>query len=408
MNQGKDIIILSVIRWDQPMAGSSIAMAKELSRTHRVFFIDRPFSIKDLFKDYENFSLRKRLSAILFRKDPFMKVETGYSNFIVATPGLTLPINFLPKGFVFDFFNYFNSLIVKACVKRMAKKFQITEFIYLNIFYPTILPTLNLRASNNLINIYYVTHDIKLSKYMMRHGELAEEKLLQKTDLVLVNSKHQFKRLFNQMPRMHYFPSAVDFDLFKKANDTPIAKPYDLLNIGQTKVIMFCGYLSDIRIDYKLLKLVCENHPHYLVVIIGTYEESDLIHYKLDTLPNLIILGNRRYESIPSYLKCAHVTIIPYLCNELNKSVYPLKLNEYLAMGKPVVTTHFSADLDSFADVIYISDNYEAFLNNIELAMNETNTQLPITRIKVAEKNNWEHRVTHLNHLIDQFIEDKK
>jgi teichuronic acid biosynthesis glycosyltransferase TuaH len=405
MSQHKDIIINSVVRWDQAMAGSSLAIAKELSKTHRVFFVDRAFSIKDLFDDYENFSLRKRLKAILFRVNPFLEIQTGFSNFVVATPGLTLPINFLPAGIIFDFFNSYNNLIVKLCIKRMVKQYDIKEYIYFNYFNPVILPTLKLSSAKKLMNIYYVTHDIRLSKYMSKHGDRAEKKLLSKTDLVLVSSKHQFKRLFNQNINMHYFPNAVDYRFFENIRNKNITKPYDLINIGDTKVILFCGYLSEIRIDYKLLKIVCENFPQNLVVIVGKYEEQDLIKHKLDTFHNLIILGNRRFESIPTYIKCASVTIIPYLCNELNKSVYPLKLNEYLAMGKPVVTTHFSEDLESFSDVVYIASTYDLFLSYLEQAMTQDTEDKMLARLKVASTNSWGNRVSHLEGIIHNFLE---
>jgi len=405
MSQNKDIIINSVVRWDQAMAGSSLAIAKELSKTHRVFFVDRAFSIKDLFENYENFSLRKRLKAILFRVKPFIEIQTGFSNFVVATPGLTLPINFLPPGVIFDFFNSYNNLIVKLCIKRMVKQYEVKEYIYFNYFNPVILPTLNLRNAKKLMNIYYVTHDIRLSKYMAKHGERAEKRLFPKTDLVLVSSKHQFKRLFNQNINMHYFPNAVDYRFFENIRNKNITKPYDLINIGDTKVIMFCGYLSEIRIDYKLLKLVCDYFPQNLIVIIGKYEEQDLINHKLDTINNLIILGNRRFESIPNYIKCASVTIIPYLCNELNKSVYPLKINEYLAMGKPVVTTHFSEDLESFSDVVYIASTYELFLSYLEQAMKQDTEDRMLARLKVASINSWINRVRHLEGIIQNFLE---
>jgi glycosyltransferase involved in cell wall biosynthesis len=407
MSEKRTIIIYSLMRWDQPMAGASMAIARELSKTNRVFFIDRPFSIKDLFKSYEDFSVRKRLKAILFRRNQFLTVQTGFSNFVVATPGLTIPINFLPPGIIFDFFNAINTWIVKSCIKNMVKKYQIKEYIFINYFNPVMIPTLKISKAQNLMNIYYVVHDIRLSKYMQKHGEKAQEDLLAKTDMVLVSSKHQFKRLFRQSSRMHYFANAVDYSFFENARTKEIPKPYDLLNIGQTKVIMFCGYLSSIRIDYKLLKLVCETYPQYLVVIIGTYEEKDLIYHGLEQIPNLIILGNRRYESMPSYIKCAHVTIIPYLCNELNQSVYPMKLNEYLAMGKPVVSTHFSPDLDSFAEVVYISSSYQEFLNNIEIALHEDSEIRISQRLKLANSNNWSRRADHLNFLIEQFIQHK-
>lgn len=400
---GKDIIIFSVIRWDQPLAGSAVAVAKELSKNNRVFFVDRPFSLRDLFKDYESFSLRKRLSSVMLRKNPFMEVQTGFSSFVVCTPGLTLPINFLPEGWLFNVLNTFNSLVVKWAMKRMAKQYAIKDYIYINYFNPVLLPTLEIKGANNHLNIYYITQDIRLSKYMSRHGFEAENRLLPKTDLVLVSSKNQFKRLFNESPRMHYFPNAVDYDLFSSIRDAQSPPPRDLDNVGSTKIIMFCGYLSEVRIDYKLLKLTCEYFPFHLVVVVGKYEESDIIKHRLDVIPNLLILGNRRHEAIPSYLKMAHVTIIPYLCNELNRSVYPLKLNEYLAMGKPVVSTKFSPDLDSFADLIYISSNYEQFLEGVELALLENDPQKGKNRVRVAAQNSWEKRVIHLQSLIKQY-----
>jgi glycosyltransferase involved in cell wall biosynthesis len=167
---------------------------------------------------------------------------------------------------------------------------------------------------------------------------------------------------------------------------------------------MFCGFISQIRIDYLLVKAICDNFHQYLIVLVGTYEEQDLINHKLEQIPNLLILGNRRYESIPSYLQTATVTIIPYLCNELNESVYPLKLNEYLAMGKPVVTTNFSTDLEAFSDVIYIANTYEDFLNYIEKAITEDSEARVENRLNYARLNTWVNRVLQLKDIISKQI----
>lgn len=408
MSIGKDIIVFSSFRWDQPMAEASIALVKELSKSCRVFFVNRPFSIKDLFIDHADLTMRRRIKTILLRRSPFMNVETGFSNFIVATPGLTIPINFLHKGFFYNALNVINNWVVKACMNRMVKEFEIKEFVYLNLFNPIILPNLSLRSAKNVLNIYTVLHDIKFSPYMQRHGVQAQEKALKNADLVLVNSKNQWRELISKVENIYYFPNGVEYTVWESIRLKNIAAPYDLYNIGSTKVIMFCGYLSSNRVDYNLLRLVCENYPNYLVVLVGAYEEEDLIKYKLEEIPNLIILGNRRYEAIPAYIKCAHVCIIPYLCNDLNKSVYPLKLNEYLAMGKPVVSTLFSEDLEPFADNVYLSRNYEDFLSNIDLAIQENNAQRLENRIKLAEKNNWSYRVNLLNQLIAQFTRNER
>lgn len=404
MNNEYDIIIFSLTRWDHPMSGSSLAFAKEFSRKHRVFFVDRPFSIKDIFNDYETFDLKKRLYAILFRHNPFINVNTGYSNFTVAIPGLCLPLNFLPKGFLFNFFNRFNQWVVKACIRRLISKFGIKNYIYINYFNPALLPTLTNIRPKPLANIYYITNDIRLSKYVSKHGVAGEEKALEFADFVLVSSKFQFKRLISQKSNIHYIPNGVDYEFYEASRVHSFQKPYDLLNTGDTKIIMFCGYLSSIRIDYQLLKLICETYPHYLVVIVGTYEERDLLNYRLENISNLIILGNRRYESMPGYLKAASVTIIPYLCNELNKSVYPLKLNEYLAMGKPVVTTNFSEDLDGFSEIIHIADTYDEFIDGIQIAIDTDNENLINTRFDTAAKNTWKRRVEHMENIFSKRI----
>jgi hypothetical protein len=97
----------------------------------------------------------------------------------------------------------------------------------------------------------------------------------------------------------------------------------------------------------------------------------------------------------------ASVTLIPYLCNELNQGAYPLKLNEYLAMGKPVVSTNFSPDMQAFKNVVYVADDYEDFLNSIELAILENSEELQSKRIEIATHNTWTMRVNQFKFLVD-------
>jgi glycosyltransferase involved in cell wall biosynthesis len=404
MNQKQDLILFSITRWDQPNPGSSASLTKELSKHYRVFFVERPYSLRDLIIEWGSFALKKRLKAIIFGIDPYLEINTGVSKFVVISPNLVLPLHFLPKGFIYHFFNAVNNYIVSRSIKKAIKHFQIKDFIYLNNFNPVVLPIFKSKKFKPALNIYYITNDIRLSRYFAKHGERAQEKAIQETDLVLVSSRHQFKKLFYKQVNMYYFPNAVDYLFFESVRTRPLVQPYDLATIGNIKVIMFCGFISQIRIDYLLVKAICENFHQYLIVLVGTYEEQDLINHKLEQIPNLLILGNRRYESIPSYLQTATVTIIPYLCNELNESVYPLKLNEYLAMGKPVVTTNFSTDLEAFSDVIYIANTYEDFLNYIEKAITEDSEARVENRLNYARLNTWVNRVLQLKDIISKQI----
>lgn len=401
MKNQQDLIFFSVTRWNQSNAGSSLSLLKEFSRHYRVFFVERPYSIRDLFIEWGSFQLKQRIAAILFRIKPYVEVDTGYSNFVVVTPGLCLPVNFLPKGLIYKLFNAYNNFVVSRAIHSAIRKYAIKDFIYFNYFNPVILPVFESVFHKPILNVYYITNDINTSKYLSKHGADAELRAIEKTNLILVNSKFHYQRIYQKELNMHYFPNAVDFPFFENIRLKQSAPPYDLLNIGSTKVLMFCGYISSIRIDFQLLKAVCENFTQYLVVLIGTYDEADLIKYKLDQIPNLIILGNRRYEAIPAYVKAASVALIPYLSNDLNKGAYPLKLNEYLAMGKPVVATNFSPDILSFKDVLYVANDYEDFLNYIELAILEDSIELQLKRIEVASQNTWAIRGQQFKFLVE-------
>ena len=85
--------------------------------------------------------------------------------------------------------------------------------------------------------------------------------------------------------------------------------------------------------------------------------------------------------------------LIPFRKNTLTKSIYPLKINEYLAAGKAVIATHFSEDIYSFRDVAYVVDTDDEFIQTIDRAIAENSEEKKQARIKVAEQNTWTARV---------------
>jgi teichuronic acid biosynthesis glycosyltransferase TuaH len=86
------------------------------------------------------------------------------------------------------------------------------------------------------------------------------------------------------------------------------------------------------------------------------------------------------------------------------RGIYPLKLNEYLAAGKPVVSTNFSEDIAMFSDYIYLSNTHEEFLANIERALNENTEQKKAERVKVAEGNSWQVRCGQFWQLVQPYL----
>ena len=109
--------------------------------------------------------------------------------------------------------------------------------------------------------------------------------------------------------------------------------------------------------------------------------------------PNVVFAGPKKLAELPRYLHFMDVTIIPFLKNDLTKSIYPLKMNEYLAAGKAIVTTDFSVDVESFKDVAYVSKNHDEFVNDISEAMVSNSNENVKRRVQTSEGNAWSDRI---------------
>ena len=97
-------------------------------------------------------------------------------------------------------------------------------------------------------------------------------------------------------------------------------------------------------------------------------------------------------------------TLIPFLINKLTESIYPLKINEYLAAGKAVVSSSFSEDILSFADHIHLADDESNFINLIDIAISDNSPERIAERIKVAESNTWTARVKEFWQIVNNHL----
>jgi len=105
----------------------------------------------------------------------------------------------------------------------------------------------------------------------------------------------------------------------------------------------------DYRVDIEIIDLLGEVHPEWSIVLIGYSRLGSLLSRN-----NFFFLGSRDKGELPNYLQCFDVSIIPYAVDEATKAMYPIKLHEYLAAGKPVASTNLP-ELKPFKDVIKIA-----------------------------------------------------
>ncbi len=191
-----------------------------------------------------------------------------------------------------------------------------------------------------------------------------EDSLLEKSDLVFAVSDSLCNSRYNGKNRTELLTHGVDISHFAKAS-VKEKIPEELAHLTGP-IIGFYG-LIDQRFDIELIQTLLESRPEWNIICIGNsiIDISSLIAFK-----NFHHLQAVSYENLPNYAACFDVAFIPYVVNELTHSINPLKLREYIATGKPIVTTPMN-EVFRFQDVINIAEKGEAFISSIENALTQ-------------------------------------
>jgi glycosyltransferase involved in cell wall biosynthesis len=300
-----------------------------------------------------------------------------------------------------------NDRALYKSIKKALKQMGLGDFILINAFNPLYL---NHPPNDPALKAYvYQSQDNirALERYLKKHGAGAEIMAIRNSDLSIATSKQLQKDLTDLSgKKVEYLPNAADFELFKKAYLEPLGLPEDLKGIAHPII----GYTGNIchRIDYEKIKAICMAHPDKNVVMIGPRNHAGHTSLDLDAIPNLYFLGPKKLEILPAYLAHFDLLILPFLRNEVTKSIYPLKINEYLASGKPVVATPFSEDIQSFGHLISLHQNDQDFVKAIERELQEDSPEKRHQRHQEASINTWDARVKSFWALLGQIKEFRK
>jgi len=394
-----DVVIMTLFRWDATYASITRALAKEFVKEHRVFYFNHPFTYKD-FRDKKPEDFKPGQYDILKNGGYFH--ETREDGVIVITPPVIWSINFLPKGRIYDMAWKRNNDSALKVMDEMVAHYNIKDFLFLNCYNPFVLPNLPERFDTK-IQVYQSIDDIEESEYMAKHGMPLEKKACEKADLVTVTSTelHRLKSPFNT--NTHWLPNAAEIANFQRARTEKFERPDAIKHINKP-TIGFIGNLDDRRIDFELIKKVAEHHPDKEVVLVGPVNSPKLTQLGIDKMSNVTLGGSQPITELPAWLQYFDCAIIPFEKNRLTRSIYPLKINEYLAAGQAVIATHFSDDIASFSDIIYLAEDHDEFLKLIDKSIEENSEKHIAERVAVASENTWGARVRQLFKLIDQTL----
>jgi glycosyltransferase involved in cell wall biosynthesis len=401
--------MFGLTRSEFSISSVSVAWAKEWAKTNRVFYIDRPYSLRDLLTKIDDESLKDKFSSLFLGENIYREIQFPTVSFTQVTPRITLPINFLPEGGLYNFLNQINNKVIDEVVKKIIKDYNVKDYVFFNSFCPVTSPVISKKIQPQpLANIYQSLDEISQEKYIARHGISAEFYAMRNCDIAIGTSTGLCDRHAKENNRqVHLLANAADFDVFENAINKDLPKPIEFENIHKP-IILYTGHYSDLRMDHDLVKKITESFSETEIFFVGTYEKKDLQNHGLLQIPNLHFIGSRPIESLPAYLKYAKLAIIPYATNELTKGIYPLKINEYLASGIPCVSTSFSNDIRSFEGLIYISETHQDVITNIRVAMQEDTNLKLADRIAHAKENSWRTRIQKLEKLIAAFVAGEK
>jgi teichuronic acid biosynthesis glycosyltransferase TuaH len=402
-----DIIIFTLFRDDNAYSSVSLSIGKEFAKQNRVFYINHPYSLKDIAQNRDNQKVQERLGDMVRFKVRYETIPEIPNLTVVVTPP-TLPINWMSPGVMYDSFYKINNRAVASTLKQVIQDYDIKNYIYYNCFNPFFLNSMPFSLPvQPEVNVYQCIDDLDHDAYTARHGVRLERLSVKNSDLTLVTATQLQKKYIGIKPETYIMNNAVDITIFKEVMFKTFEKPAEIAHV-KTKIIGFTGNLDHLRINYGLFKKIALQHTDKTLVIVGPINCKEFYDIGLDKMPNVITTGSKKIYELPQYLQYFDVAIIPFAINDVTKSIYPLKINEYLAAGRAVVATNFSEDIRSFKDSIYIGKDESEFIQLIDVAIAENNEDLKQKRYKVGASNTWADRVEEFWKIIDRHLMMKK
>jgi glycosyltransferase involved in cell wall biosynthesis len=214
-----------------------------------------------------------------------------------------------------------------------------------------------------------------------------DQKLKTTADLTLFVSSSLYEQEHSQCRNALFLDHGVDYDLFATAEQNPY-KPEDIAHIPKP-IIGFFGAIDDHSSDIPFIEKLVDLLPEMSFVFVGK-ASSDVS--RLRSRKNTWLLGQKPYEQIPHYGKYFDVAILPWRQNRWTEAANPIKVKEYLALGKPFVSTPVFTELKQYRDITYIGRTPEEFAARIKQALREDCPEQVAIRRKKVEKAGWESK----------------
>ena len=366
---------------------SSHHIAHRLSENHNLLYIEASGLRKPRATGSDFGKIFRRIKKLF---SPLKKLENGLrikSLFILPFPELF----FVP---------WFNKVFTLFTIRRVSKKLGIGNSPIIWCTVPTLANIIE--ELNPLAIVYYCVDDFSaLPGVDVKHIVDLDHNLSTIANVIFTPSIPLYEKKMANYSNVQLSPHGVDVDHFSQANELGEI-PDDIADI-RGSVIGFFGLIEH-WIDIELVCFLARKLPHITVIMIG---RVTINLNSFDVPRNVLFLGQRPYESLPDYARRFDVAIIPYVLNQQVFNSNPLKLREYLATGKPIVSVS-CPEIDKYGHVVSIAKDYPHFIQLVEDSLTDKSQDNSALRISSISDETWEARYEKVCYLVDEAINKKR
>jgi glycosyltransferase involved in cell wall biosynthesis len=345
-----------------------------LSQDYNILFVDPPYPVplKEIFNDLEQnkININNKLKTI----NSSLKVLTPYK---ISNSSISDAQKLHEE----------NTWFIKIQIQKalaFLKWYQPLLWIY-DLAAVSMVSQLDERGV-----IYDCVDSFSAFSWADPNTSIWETELLNKADVVMTSANMLFEERRAQNNNTYLVPNAADYDHFSKGGSYVGVEPVEFKNIKHPR-LAFVGAVYE-WLDFELLEKIAVNNPDWNLIFIGPQQHN----IKVPICDNIFWLGARDYKLLPFYIQGFDLMLIPFLHNEVTRHANPIKLWEYLAAGKPVITTRLP-EIPQLSEVIWLSDDYPSFQKSCNEALNILES--PVKRNEIIHKaqmlakiNSWDER----------------
>ncbi len=246
----------------------------------------------------------------------------------------------------------------------------------------------------------------QLSQFKFAPPELVhrEQKLLEAADVVFTGGRKLWESKSQTNSNCHFYGCGVDIEHFSKARSEQTVIPNDV-HFVHRPILGYFGVVDE-RIDYELITRLADANPDWSIVVIGPVAKVD--PNALPCRVNIYWVGRREYATLPAYTKAFDVCLMPFALNEATEYINPTKALEYMATGKPIVSTAVPDVVSNFGQVVKVARSTEEFIKLCQEAVKSPDQTAIQRGLKMASENSWESIVANLEKHVGEALKAKR